>query len=130
MVLTANPKVKARLNHGRWIVDCPLGCNSASLVYPGKPYICGDHYPRVFSDDPGAAADEVARAYELKHVYDVVFPGDKADIERALKSRPLDLQNWFPNGHPLAIEWDLPHGQSPQGLIDEERTHYKKDLVR
>ena len=32
-------EVKARVDHGRWLADCPL-CNGAELVSPGKPFRC------------------------------------------------------------------------------------------
>lgn len=70
----------ARVNHGRWIVDCPF-CPSAALVTPDDP--------RFFCVECGNAA---AHGRWAK----VIFPDDVDAIEQTLEPRPAALQNWEP----------------------------------
>ena len=72
--------VQARINHGRWIVDCPTpGCNSAMLAsLKERRYACPDCG---------------------KGWWRVVFPDRRVDIEDLLLRRPLIAQlpssrNW------------------------------------
>lgn len=69
---------QARLNHGRWLADCPV-CNGAELVVPGRPFRC--------QSKPCTAVAEV------------VWPPAKtqAAIERLLALRPNPAnRNWAP----------------------------------
>lgn len=68
--------VKARINHGRWIADCP--CNGAELVAPGQPMVCGSC---------GAT-------------HKVTFPKNRTAIEEALDRREIRHQNWQPGETP------------------------------
>ena len=70
-------KVYARLNWGRWIADCP-DCNGAEMVYEGRAFICGSCFP----------------AYLGGTKHEVVFPPEKAEIDRAVLGRPVANMNW------------------------------------
>jgi len=82
-----NGKVPARVNHGRWLVDCPGGCPNAIIVSQVEPYficiVCG-------SEENGG------------RWYAVVFPRDKAKLEAELLKRPArkafeaGTRNWVP----------------------------------
>lgn len=71
-------KVTARIEHGRWLGDCPVdGCSGAELVDPEWPFLvcysCGDG------------------------PFGVTFPKDRVAIEAALLARPRALtRNWIP----------------------------------
>lgn len=73
-------EVAARVNHGRWLADCPY-CHGAELVRVGEPFFC---LSCGMKENGG-------------HVMAVRFPDDAEAIECALKSRPLENQNWEPS---------------------------------
>jgi len=67
--------VKARVNEGRWIADCP-DCSGAELVMLGEPFVCK-------SKNHGVR-------------YDVEWPTDKDEIEAALAVRKTVNRHWSP----------------------------------
>jgi hypothetical protein len=77
-------QVFARINAGRWIVDCPVpGCNEATMAMRGMRFVC----PNCLN------------ATNEGHAYDVVFPDESAghEIESVLASRPVPrTRNWRP----------------------------------
>lgn len=69
-------EVAARVNHGRWIVDCPTeGCVGAELASEVRPFVC-------ISCTAGP--------------YVIVWPDERAEIEALLEPRPTEAQNWEP----------------------------------
>ena len=65
--------VYARLNHDRWLADCP--CNGAELVTPGHTMLCGS-----------CGAE-----------HQVVFPDNPEDLEAVLAERDdTTKRNWNP----------------------------------
>ena len=98
----ASGEIKATVNHGRWIVDCPNeGCGNAIVVSQVEPYyICTD----CGSEENGG------------RWYVVIFPGAKATIEALLLKRPArrsfeaGTRNWSP-------------AESVAGLRRENREH-------
>ena len=72
-MLQVQGAVRAYINHGRWVVDCPEGCGGAamaSLKY--RVFIC----PNCGS--PGNSGQW----------YHVIFPGNFRQIETVLLKRP------------------------------------------
>lgn len=92
--------LNARMNHGRWIVDCPNPeCRGAELARPGEPFVCSDcHIQEAIEQGGVAGASTRARqiAESRGEVYALHFPADKAAIEAALRPRPLESMNWTP----------------------------------
>ena len=81
-------KVKAYINHGRWVVECPSDiCKGAMVVTSAEPYFlcpsCGN------SENNG-------------YWYGVQFPGPRTRIEAVLMKRPAAnpweafARNWSP----------------------------------
>ena len=62
----------ARINHGRWIVDCE--CNGAGFTCPKVKVACCFDCGRVYLN--------------------VKFPRDAVKIERLLTERPMMNRNW------------------------------------
>jgi len=119
-------KVYARVNHGRWIADCPDCSNGAMLVNPEKlePFICGNCFP-------GMVAKTIKKVGEDKYVpvpddktifrtaetvmgagyaYEVVIPDNWSEIFETLRPRLLENMNWQP-------------GETLDDLIEENIEH-------
>lgn len=79
--IAPSPTVFARVNHGRWIADCPF-CAGAELVDPIDPrFFC-------MSCDNDSKGGRWLR---------VTFPVNLQEIEAILESRPSDtFKNWDP----------------------------------
>jgi len=79
--LTKDELIEARVDHGRWIANCP-DCKGAECVTLDDPVFmclsCGNE----------AIGGKLRR---------VKFPNDQSTIEGLLTSRPLYAQNWDPN---------------------------------
>jgi hypothetical protein len=100
-------RARARVNHGRWIADCPRPyCANAIRLEPGQEvYHCG-----------GEGGCHM--------VADVEWPADADSIWEVLLERPVPgTRNWYPAGHLEAVRASLPHGQSPSELRDETHAH-------
>ena len=71
-------RVGARVDHGRWIADCPTGgCNGAAAAWVEMPRAC---------------------CLDCGTIFPVEFP-DAAEIESAevvLAARPEEARNWLP----------------------------------
>lgn len=112
--------VYAEYNYARWIAKCPKclleGIQSALEVKPGDIFVCPEEYPNILATalvpNPrisgafNSVADLVLRsetrqaAIEAGEAYEVIFPEDKAEIERILRVRTRDGRNWW-QGVPL-----------------------------
>ncbi len=81
--------MKARLNHGRWVVDCSADDCEAVLFADREACVCRDvsvcDHPAV----PCGASIEAT------------CPPRQADIDRLMNSRPRPNRNWSP-GETLA----------------------------
>lgn len=73
----------ARINHGRWVADCP--CGSAQVVTP---------------TDPRMACTECGYGW-----VQLVFPADPAEAEASVDSELPHERNWW---HPDDPSWDRP----------------------
>jgi len=121
-------KVNARLNHGRWLADCPdKQCNSAELVFHGHKFICGNPYHGkkvnsafyiqqavikaerqgkniIYSDNPDIGIPiETAKTKILEYAdvncYEVVWPDEKEAIVALANLRPETARNWPVGGN-------------------------------
>ena len=79
--------IKARINWGRWIADCPQ-CGGAEDVRVGLPFVCKGLVAAGFHGEHTACG----------FTADVEFPktADKLMIEALLVRRPVPFRNWFP----------------------------------
>ena len=102
---TITGRVQARVNHGRWLVDCP-GCNSALVIDLDEPvYMCVEC---------GNSANGGAWLQ-------VTLPRNRRAIEAELLKRPFGrnpadapTRNWEP-GETVA---DLRHENAEHGIGD------------
>lgn len=104
-LLTA--RARARVNHGRWIADCPRRyCANAVKLQPrqGTFHCAGEGGCQM--------------------VAPVEWPSDADEIWAVLLQRPVpSTRNWYPDGHVEALKMGLPHGQTPADLLDEARRY-------
>lgn len=79
--VAATPPLTPRVNHNRWIVDCP-DCGGAEFYWPENLFMC-------------AGCWNGAVGYVWRRV---AVPQKRQAVERALKARPLPMnRNWEPN---------------------------------
>jgi len=83
------PPISARINHGRWIADCPF-CPGAELVDPDTPeFMCWSC----------ANAKNGGRFVRV----DVPNAHQRDEIEGLLDGRPQENQNWDPRTEDAAF---------------------------
>lgn len=100
-------RARARVNHGRWIADCP------------RPY-CAN----AIKLEPRQTAFHCGGEGGCLMVADVEWPPDADGVWQALLERPVPgTRNWYPHEHPEAVKLGLPHGQSVADLRTETREH-------
>lgn len=107
--------IYAQYNHARWVAICPrcllAGKTVALEVRIGDVFVCPEEYPNLMAKTlvpnprmPGAfnpVADVVLQrearqsALASGNCYEVIFPEEKAEIERVLRVRPAYGRNWF-----------------------------------
>ena len=105
-------KVKAFLNHGRWLVECPEDRKHYNEVSSGQvDFICLGCYPDLRSvlyrqrtdgllePVPDEAKREITKR-EAKH-HEIIFPRDIPAIMELLRQRNVSEMNWLP-GETLA----------------------------
>lgn len=91
VLMPKQPTTHAYLNHGRWVADCPGGCNCALRLEPGSDYDCS---PIHAKSPTGSCCLAMKSA--------VIWPDNIAEIEAAVRQRPARNQNWQP-GETIAL---------------------------
>jgi len=95
-------EIAARINHGRWLVDCP-GCNSALVVDLGQPvFMCV----------------ECANAGNAGKWFAVTVPRNRAAIETELLKRP-----WSGRNPSSAVNRNWEPGETVATLRQENTDH-------
>lgn len=96
-------RARARVNHGRWIADCPRPyCNNAIRLTAGQA---------VFHCEGEGGCRMIA---------EIEWPADADGIWEALEERPVPAtRNWYPPGYVEAVKLSLPHGQTVAQLRAE-----------
>lgn len=111
MATLITARARARVNHGRWIADCPRRyCANAVKLTPGQ------------------ATFHCAGEGGCQMVASVEWPDDPDGIWQALLERPVpSTRNWYPPGYVEAVRLGLPHGQTPADLRAEQRAYETAD---
>ena len=84
-----------RINHNRWIADCP--CGSAQVVSPA---------------DPRMACTECGYGWLT-----LVFPEDVAAVEASVADELPHLRNWWHGEDP--VSWGIPPSDAVDPLAEE-----------
>lgn len=108
------PVARAYVYAGEWVADCPrAGCANVEFLYRPARW--------------GGPRDVQVPFYQCSYCgmqADVSWPGNQHDLLAVLARRPLpDTRNWYPADHPVAVRFNIPHGQSVRDLEDENEAH-------
>jgi len=103
---------RAYMYSGMWVADCPRGCNNTELV----------------TEKVGSILEQKKTQFHCsycRYLTDTIeWPSDMDAIEAVLSLRPIPYnRNWYPQDHPIAIRFNLPHGQSIDDLRQENTDH-------
>ncbi len=101
---------------GDWVADCPRGgCGNVEFLWvalrPNGPRM----QPRPFY-----------ACSHCGHQGGIEWPDARfmAAVMDILMKRPIpDTRNWYPAGHPVAVNFRIPHGQSIDDLRAENDEH-------
>lgn len=104
-------KIWSYMNHGRWLVDCPKCGNASEINRQTKTLICLHCDPgiqamafqevdtpvqgKILRQIPDIMAREAARQKATQ--YDIVFPKEAEEIEKAITGKHQYWQNWYPD---------------------------------
>jgi hypothetical protein len=106
---------RAYVYSGEWVADCPRagGCGNVEFLYrPSRLRGPRDVEVGFFLCSHCGAQAPVA------------WPDDRHAILAELARRPVpENRNWYPDGHPVALRFGLPHGQSVADLVAESAAH-------
>lgn len=80
MPVAGGKPLEARIEHARWIVDCP-NCNSAEFAFEDKLFFCS----LCKNSNIGGKVRKVK------------MPKDRKQIEAILEKRPIKNRHWYPN---------------------------------
>lgn len=98
------------VNNGLWIAECPDKCGNAELMFDGtnrKDYFLCSNCKALFSSVRWPTEDG----------QDAV-----AAITEVLERRPNPInRNWYPAGHPTAVNFGVVSGQTVADLWAENR---------
>jgi hypothetical protein len=113
---------RAYVYNGDWVADCPRdGCANAEhlfgLRYPQRPQAINN------SRDVRLAAFCCSNCQQLARI-DWPPDGEMAEITEVLNLRPVPQnRNWYPQDHPGAVSFRIPHGLSVDDLRRENADH-------
>lgn len=108
------PMARAYVYRGDWVADCPrVGCGNVEFLYQAAA-IGG---PRTIRKPFFHCSNCGMQAM-------IDWPDNEHEILSVLVARPIpDTRNWYPQDHPVAINFRIPHGQSVRDLQDENEAH-------
>lgn len=91
---------------GAWVAECPALCGNVQAMSRDDAglYHCG--YCQEISGISWPAEQQTVLMMEV--------------LER--RPNPSN-RNWYPQDHPVAVRFGIPHGQSVQDLLDENAEH-------
>jgi hypothetical protein len=115
------PIARAYVYCGEWVGDCPRlkdpvtgkGCGNVEFLY--KP-------SRMNGPRDRRLDFYICSSCGQQSVID--WPENEHAILTALSIRPMpNSRNWYPQDHPVAVNFRIPHGQTVRDLLDENEEH-------
>lgn len=117
----AIPVARAYVYRGEWVADCPRP------VDPGAGRGCGNVeflYTPTRMNGPRDTRRPFYLCSNCGMQSGISWPGNEHAILAVLMIRPVpDNRNWYPEDHPVAINFRLEHGQSIADLMEENEQH-------
>lgn len=108
------PVARAYVYTGDWVADCPRDeCGNVEYLYTASRMNGPRDVRRAFFHCSYCGMQS-----------GVSWPDNEHEILQVLSYRPVPAnRNWYPQDHPVAINFRLPHGQSIRQLLDENAEH-------
>jgi hypothetical protein len=108
------PLARAYVYCGDWVADCPrAGCGNVEFLY--TPAVLNG--PKVLRK-PFYICSYCAMQAPID------WPDQEHEILSILMRRPVPSnRNWYPQDHPVAVNFRIPHGQTLRQLLDENEEH-------
>jgi len=110
----AVPMARAYVYCGDWVADCPRsGCGNVEFLYtPSRLKGPRDQRRGFYLCSYCGMQSEIS------------WPRQESGILAALMVRPVPSnRNWYPQDHPVAVNFRIPHGQSISDLLEENDAH-------
>jgi len=110
-------EARAYIYHSQWVADCPR-------PYCGNTEYLFDKMNKRDLNSPRTIRKQVFRCSYCKLVAPIEWATNEHELEIVLSIRPVPhTRNWYPKGHPTAIKYGLPDGQTIHDLVEEAREH-------
>lgn len=111
-LLTAS--ARAYVYGGMWVADCPQDCGGTEPLFE----------PRR-KGGPRTVRRTLFHCSYCKFATNRIdWPAAEEQIMAVLSLRPIPhTRNWYPSGHPVAVRFGIPDGQSVRDLQDENAEH-------
>lgn len=112
---------RAYVYNGEWVADCPrpgtqadkAGCANVEFLYRQSRM----NGPRD-TELPFFTCSYCGMQSKI------VWPRRREEIMMALVVRPVpNNRNWYPEDHPVAVRFRIPHGQTVAQLLEENEAH-------
>lgn len=103
---------------GEWVAECPRDCGNVEFA-AYKPAANRGRAGTPWNPRPDFHCSNC-------HYYttSLVWPVNAHDIMAVLDERPVPhTRHWWPKGHPTAVKYNLPDGQTVEDLTHENTEH-------
>jgi hypothetical protein len=109
-------EARAYVYHGEWVADCPRSCGNVEFLF-------NKQNPRR-KDSPRTIRKTAFVCSYCSLTAPIEWAQDETAITMTLNVRPIPhTRNWYPKGHPVALRYRLPDGQTIHELVEEAREH-------
>lgn len=115
-------KARAYIYSGQWVADCPRpDCTNVEFLF-------GLHWVNrpAGRDNPRDNRKQRFLCSECALVAEIDWPSESfmASAMAVLNRRPVPgTRNWYPQEHPVALAFRVPHGESVADLRAENAAH-------
>lgn len=111
------------IHQGLTVAYCPRpACTNVELIFdpPGNPPPGWIPPQEMYRKRPGIEPPSVFHCSNCHQVAPLEWPDDYDEIIAELSHRPVpQTRNWYPAGHPFAVQHGIPDGQSVPDLRAE-----------
>jgi hypothetical protein len=108
---------------GLTVAYCPRdACANVELIFDEPENRPPDWTPpqEIYHERDGITRPAMFHCSNCRYVGPLEWPDDYEKIARELERRPVpQTRNWYPAGHPFAVQHDIPDGQTVRDLKTE-----------